>query len=94
MHIANTASLTLKLLAEPVGNQHLDVLKPLLTSSGVDLTDEPRDTSRLCGGHFASQTHSNAYPVMSSVFTLMTSPCLKLMTETKKHIIHSFRITS
>lgn len=31
-----------KALAERVGHRHLDVLKPLLTSSGVDLTDELR----------------------------------------------------
>lgn len=45
MHIANTASLIclfFKALAERVGHRHLDVLKPLLTSSGVDLTDELR----------------------------------------------------
>lgn len=31
-----------KALAERVGHRHLDVLKPLLTNSGVDLTDELR----------------------------------------------------
>lgn len=77
MHIANTASLIclfLKLLAERVGRRHLDVLR--LTSSGVDLTDEPR----------ADRVVVTLTPLCHLFFTLMTSPCLKLTHTSSIHL--------